>query len=51
MTRTVMCRKYKEELESLDRPPYPGEKGQVIYDTISKKSLDRMDQPSNYADQ
>ncbi|MCY4124856.1 MAG: Fe(2+)-trafficking protein, partial [Pseudomonas sp.] len=27
MTRTVMCRKYNEELPGLDRPPYPGAKG------------------------
>ncbi len=38
MSRTVLCRKYKEELEGLDRPPYPGAKGQEIYDTISKKA-------------
>ncbi|MCF3993595.1 Fe(2+)-trafficking protein, partial [Pseudomonas aeruginosa] len=23
MSRTVMCRKYHEELPGLDRPPYP----------------------------
>ena len=34
MTRTVMCRKFKEELEGLDKPPYPGPKGQEFYDTI-----------------
>ena len=28
MTRTVMCRKYKEELPGLERPPYPGAKGE-----------------------
>lgn len=38
MSRTVMCRKYKEELEGLDRAPYPGPKGQEIYETISKKA-------------
>ncbi len=38
MSRTVLCRKYKEELEGLDRPPYPGPKGQEIYDTVSKKA-------------
>lgn len=38
MSRTVLCRKYKEELEGLDRPPYPGPKGQAIYETISKKA-------------
>ena len=38
MSRTVICRKYKEELEGLDRPPYPGPKGQDIYDNVSKKA-------------
>ncbi|MFY0678283.1 MAG: oxidative damage protection protein [Neptuniibacter sp.] len=38
MSRTVLCRKYKEELEGLDRPPYPGPKGQAIYETVSKKA-------------
>ena len=38
MTHTVMCRKSKEELEGLDKPPYPGPKGQEIYDTVSKKA-------------
>ena len=37
MTRTVMCRKYKEELPGLARPPYPGAKGQDIFDHISRK--------------
>ena len=31
MTRTVLCRKYKEELEGLESAPYPGEKGEDIY--------------------
>lgn len=38
MSRTVMCRKYKEELEGLDKPPYPGPKGQEIYETVSRKA-------------
>ncbi len=38
MTRTVMCRKYKQELEGLERPPYPGPKGQDIYDNVSRKA-------------
>ena len=38
MSRTVLCRKYKEELEGLDRPPYPGPRGQAIYETVSKKA-------------
>ena len=38
MTRTVMCRKYKEELPGLERPPYPGAKGQELFDTVSKQA-------------
>ncbi len=38
MTRTVMCRKYNEELPGLERPPYPGPKGQDIYEHISQKA-------------
>jgi Fe-S cluster biosynthesis and repair protein YggX len=36
--RTVDCIKYKEQLEGLDRPPYPGPKGLEIYETVSKKA-------------
>ncbi|OLS61202.1 oxidative damage protection protein [Pseudomonas putida] len=38
MTRTVMCRKYKEELPGLERPPYPGPKGLDIYEHISQQA-------------
>ena len=38
MARLIFCRKYKEELEGLDAPPYPGAKGQDIFDNISKKA-------------
>lgn len=38
MSRTVFCRKYQEELEGLDRPPYPGAKGIDIYTHVSKKA-------------
>ena len=38
MTRTVMCRKYKEELPGLERQPYPGAKGQDIFENISQKA-------------
>ncbi|UFH49183.1 oxidative damage protection protein [Pseudomonas sp. KNUC1026] len=38
MTRTVMCRKYHEELPALDRPPYPGPKGQDIFEHVSQKA-------------
>ena len=38
MTRMVLCRKYKEELEGLDKPPVPGPKGQQIFETVSKRA-------------
>jgi len=38
MTRTVQCVKLGKEAEGLDRPPYPGEMGQRIYDSISKEA-------------
>ncbi|WP_151705723.1 oxidative damage protection protein [Nitrincola alkalilacustris] len=38
MSRTVFCRKYQEELEGLERAPYPGPIGENIYETISKKA-------------
>ena len=38
MANTVVCRKYKEELEALAVPPFPGPKGQKIQETISKKA-------------
>lgn len=38
MSRTVLCRKYNEELEGLDRAPYPGPKGLDIYENVSKKA-------------
>lgn len=38
MTRTVFCRKYQQDLEGLDAPPYPGPKGQAIFETVSKQA-------------
>ncbi|TCK03530.1 oxidative damage protection protein [Marinobacterium mangrovicola] len=38
MSRTVICRKYKKEMEGLDRPPYPGPVGQDIFDNVSKQA-------------
>jgi len=38
MTRTVNCRKYRQELEGLDAPPLPGAKGEEIFDTVSKRA-------------
>ena len=38
MTRTVICKKYKKEMAGLDAPPFPGPKGQEIFETVSKKA-------------
>jgi len=38
MTRTVECLKLKKEAEGLERPPYPGELGQKIFENISKEA-------------
>jgi len=38
MTRTVHCRKYDREMEGLDAPPYPGPKGQDIFDHVSRQA-------------
>ncbi|MGB1221831.1 MAG: oxidative damage protection protein, partial [Alcanivoracaceae bacterium] len=36
MTRTVFCRKYEKELEGLERPPFPGPRGEDIYENVSR---------------
>lgn len=38
MARTVKCRKYKKELPGLDMPPFPGPKGENIFNTVSKQA-------------
>ena len=38
MSRTVMCRKYQKELPGLDAPPYPGPKGEAIFNEVSKQA-------------
>lgn len=38
MTHMVQCAKLGKEAEGLDRPPYPGELGQRIYESISKEA-------------
>ena len=38
MTRTVQCRKYQKELPGLDVPPYPGPKGEEIFNQLSNQS-------------
>lgn len=38
MTRMVNCIKLKKEAEGLDKPTYPGELGQRIFDNVSKEA-------------
>lgn len=38
MSRTVFCRKYQQELEGMANPPYPGPKGQALFETVSKRA-------------
>ena len=38
MARTVHCVYLGREAEGLDRPPYPGELGQRIYNNVSKEA-------------
>lgn len=38
MSRTVFCKKYQKEMEGLDTPPYPGPKGQDIFENVSKQA-------------
>ncbi len=38
MSRMVHCKKYNKELPGLTIPPYPGPKGQEIYETVSKQA-------------
>ena len=38
MTRMVHCQKYQKELPGLDRPPFPGPKGQQIFEKVSAQA-------------
>jgi len=38
MSRMVHCKKYDKELPGLPTPPYPGPKGQEIYETVSQQA-------------
>jgi len=38
MSRTVNCAKLGKEAEGLDKPTYPGELGQKIFDNVSKEA-------------
>lgn len=38
MTRLIHCVKLDKETEGLEQPPFPGPKGQEIYEKISKQA-------------
>jgi Fe-S cluster biosynthesis and repair protein YggX len=38
MARTVHCIKLNKDAEGLDFPPYPGELGKKIYESVSKEA-------------
>ena len=38
MTKTVFCKKYQENLPSLEIPPMPGELGIELQKTVSAKA-------------
>lgn len=38
MTRTVFCRKYQQDMEGMAFPPFPGPKGQALFETVSKQA-------------
>jgi Fe-S cluster biosynthesis and repair protein YggX len=41
MTRTINCAKLKKEAEGLALPPYPGELGQKIFNSISAEAWEQ----------
>ena len=40
MSRTVFCRKHQTDMDGLDTPPFPGPKGQDIFENISQRAWD-----------
>lgn len=38
MTRLVFCKRLKKELPGLESPPFPGTRGQEVYENISKQA-------------
>ena len=40
MRKKVTCRKYKEELDGMEKPPFPGPKGEDLFNNVSKRAWD-----------
>ncbi len=38
MPRMIFCRKFQKELEGLDAPPFPGPKGQDVFEHVSQQA-------------
>jgi len=38
MSRTVFCRRLQQEMPGLDTPPFPGPKGQEVFETVSAQA-------------
>ena len=38
MSRTVFCRRLQQDLPGLEAPPFPGPKGQEVYETVSEQA-------------
>ena len=38
MARMVFCQKYQREMEGLLQPPFPGPRGQKIFESVSKQA-------------
>jgi Fe-S cluster biosynthesis and repair protein YggX len=41
MARTVQCAKFNKELPGLEKPPFGGELGKRIYETVSQEAWDQ----------
>ena len=44
MARKVHCRKYGEEMEGLPAPPFPGPKGEDVYQHVSRQAWEEWTQ-------
>ena len=38
MSRTVFCQRLQQHLPGLEAPPFPGPKGQEVYETVSAQA-------------
>lgn len=38
MSKQVFCRKYQKDMDALDFAPFPGVKGEEIFNTVSKQA-------------